>query len=291
MTLRWFVPSHGGDFRLEAEGEDGSILTIEKATLVEQKLILGFLRLAEKKGWFRLGPSIVTGDITPSKWGEGTTVLSLKAPVTKLGPILVRATKPHRTTLTAVKFADGKVETVTSAEPGALERIAEKADKAMAKAAASVSRPTPSCPQCTIGEVAPAGEVLREFLTPEQHADWAEERAIIVEGGITGFHYLLAHRNTPLAARIGRICYDLDNRHVVHFHNRMLPPEEEVLAAKLILEHAEPWLRNEATVLNGGALSPRFKNPFGGVADGVWDASFTMGIGLALKAARPRVGG
>ena len=25
-----------------------------------------------------------------------------------------------------------------------------------------------------------------------------------------------------------------------------MPPEEEILAAKLILEHREPWLRNEA---------------------------------------------
>ena len=36
---------------------------------------------------------------------------------------------------------------------------------------------------------------------------------------------------------------------MLHFHDNSVPPEEEVLAAKLILEHREPWLRNEATCL------------------------------------------
>ena len=54
-----------------------------------------------------------------------------------------------------------------------------------------------------------------------------------------------------------------------------MPPEEEVLAAKLILEHREPWLRNEATCLQQtkdgkwhdlGFL--RYKNPFGDASDG-----------------------
>ena len=46
-----------------------------------------------------------------------------------------------------------------------------------------------------------------------------------------------------------KICYDIDDRCVLHFHDWTVPPEEEVLATKLILEHREAWLRNEATVL------------------------------------------
>jgi hypothetical protein len=70
---------------------------------------------------------------------------------------------------------------------------------------------------------------------------------------------------------------------VVHFHDRRVPPEEEVLAAKLILEHAEPWLRNEATLWSAGAMI--FKNPFGNGMDGVEDATFTQRIGQGAYAA------
>ena len=58
--------------------------------------------------------------------------------------------------------------------------------------------------------------------------------------------------------------------------------EEEVLAAKLILEHREPWLRNEATMLSCNSSVLVFKNPFGDVNDGVPDANFTSRLGVSL---------
>ncbi len=155
------------------------------------------------------------------------------------------------------------------------------------KAAVTVRRPTPCCPQCTRGAVGPASEVLLAFLDEQQHKDWSERRAIIVRGGLTGNRYLLAHRNTDLAAQIGRICFDMDGDVVVHFHDRTVPPEEEVLAAKLILEHREPWLRNEATYfVRGGPRRSRFKNPFGDGLDGVADASLTQLIGSLTSGGR-----
>jgi len=149
------------------------------------------------------------------------------------------------------------------------------------KAAVTVRRPTPCCPQCTVGAVEPASEVLLAFLDEQQHKDWAERRAIVVRGGLTGHRYLLAHRSTELAARIGRICFDMEDGLVIHFHDRSVPPEEEVLAAKLILEHREPWLRNEATTFGGHKV---FKNPFGNGGDGVWDATLTRSIGTFVSA-------
>lgn len=145
------------------------------------------------------------------------------------------------------------------------------------KAAVTVRRATPCCPQCTPGAVGPASEVLLAFLDERQHKDWAERRAIVVRGGLTGHRYLLAHRSTELAARMGRICFDMEDQLVIHFHDMAVPPEEEVLAAKLILEHREPWLRNEATTFGG---TQRFKNPFGDGGDGVWDATLTRQIGV-----------
>ena len=46
----------------------------------------------------------------------------------------------------------------------------------------------------------------------------------------------------------------------------------------LILEHREHWLRNEATLFEGPSVL-RFKNPFGGGSDGVWDSTLTREIG------------
>ncbi len=111
-----------------------------------------------------------------------------------------------------------------------------------------------------------------------------------VTGGLSGHRYLLAHRHTPTAARLGKICYDLEERFVLHFHATDLPPEEEILAAKLILEHREPWLRNEATVVQQtkdgrwhdlGFM--RYKNPFGDITDGRDDAALTAGIGIGAE--------
>lgn len=161
--------------------------------------------------------------------------------------------------------------------PPAPENRSQALANVTPKAAVTVRRATPCCPQCTPGAVGPASEVLLAFLDERQHKDWAERRAIIVRGGLTGHRYLLAHRSTELAARMGRICFDMEDQLVIHFHDRSVPPEEEVLAAKLILEHREPWLRNEATTFGG---AQHFKNPFGDGGDGVWDATLTRQIGV-----------
>jgi hypothetical protein len=143
--------------------------------------------------------------------------------------------------------------------------------------AASVRRPTPCCPVCEVGSVAPASEVLLAFLSDEEHETWARDRAIVVTGGLTGHRYVLAHRRSVVAACITKMCFDLDDGRILHFHDNSVPPEEEVLAAKLILEHREPWLRNEATLLGGGDM--QFKNPFGDLSDGTESTFLVSAIG------------
>jgi hypothetical protein len=276
----WYVPSWNGDFRLVAGDEAGtSKLLIMQPTPHELQLLNGFLAKAHKKKW---ASDLLTADDL-----NDTRTIVLKAPLEKTGPMLVKATKPADRTLTAVSFKDGRLEV---AEIGMLETlVARAADDDEAKAV-SVGRPTPCCPRCEVGSIAPARDVLLSFLSAEEHADWADHRAIMVRGGLSGHRYLLAHRHSPTAARLGKICYDLDDHFVLHFHASDVPPEEEVLAAKLILEHREPWLRNEATTLQQtkdgkwhdfGFL--RYKNPFGDASDGRDDAAFTAAIGSAAE--------
>ena len=61
------------------------------------------------------------------------------------------------------------------------------------------------------------------------------------------------------------------------------------MAAKLILEHREAWLRNEATVLQQDSKGDwhdlgieRYKNPFGDASEGRADAALTAMLGTVL---------
>jgi hypothetical protein len=283
VISHWFVPSWHGDFRLVADTEGTADLIITSPTPHEQTILAKFLAQARKKKW------------TTEKLTGETQTIALAAPVEEIGPALVKIAKPADRTLTAVRFEDGKLEV---AETGTLETIVAKTKDKKARAV-SVARPTPCCPECVPGSVELASEVLLSFLNDQEHADWAKHRAIMVTGGRSGHRYLIAHRHSPTAVRNRKICYDVDDRCVLHFHDWTVPPEEEVLATKIILEHREEWLRNEATVLfqdrDGKWLDlgvMRYKNPFGDANDGRDDAAMTatfgMALAIALKSARER---
>lgn len=283
--MKLFLPSWNGDFRLEGNGDAASVLIMHEPTPQERIVVGSFLGAAKKSKWWK-------GDV-PDKgqpYAGTEMVLNIEAPLAKASKALIKVARPADRTLTAVKFASGKMEVVEGAGVAALAKVeetvaaAEKEEKAGGAgggtaAAASVKRPTPCCPQCMPGAIKPATEVLLSFLTPDQHEQWMSERAMIVEGGLSGHRYLIAHRNSPIAQKVGKICFDVDDQAVIHFHDWSVPPEEEVLAAKLIMEHAEPWLRNEATTFGG---HERYKNPFGGGGDGVETSMFMNGFGSTM---------
>lgn len=286
--FNWYFPSWHGDLRIGRDPEDSTRtrLSIEKPTAEEQRIVNEIGRVSAERGWlaewveFKPQPGAVKWEFT------------LGATVEAVGIVVAATMRPSPDVLTNIRFDDG-TEIAVSGGPKALaEAMADagvgdaEGEPKKGKAAkvakpmlgATVPRPTPCCPRCVPGSVAPAREVLLKFLDADQHDQWASSRTLVVEGGITGARYLLAHRDTATAARIGRICYDLDDRRVVHFHNTALPPEEDVLAALLILRHREDWLRNEATVF-GPTRAPIFKNPFGDISDGTRDAALMTNLG------------
>jgi hypothetical protein len=281
--VKFYIPSWNGDFRLEDDGKGGAKLVVHNPTPHEQKIVAEFLRQAVAEGW--------ATDHHGLNFGQGDKgEVAIAAPLSKASKILLKLAQPKKQTLTAISFSDGKLSVIEGADDPAVEKIAAAVEEATATEdpekpakAASVKRPTPCCPDCEAGSVASASEVLLAFLNEEEHATWARERAIVVTGGLTGHRYVLAHRQSALAAYNTRMCFDLDDGQVVHFHDNSVPPEEEVLAAKLILENREPWLRNEATLLGG--YNMKFKNPFGGYHDGVESAVFVGAIGRLFKGA------
>jgi hypothetical protein len=277
--VKFYLPSWNGDFRLEDDGKGGTRLVVHDPTPQEQKIIIEFLTKIEAKGWQHDHGG---GDGGPYRAKTGATTIA--APLSKTSKILIKLARPEKQTLTAVSFSDGKLSVIEGTDEVAIEKIAEAVEQAAATEdpkepakAASVKRPTPCCPDCEVGSVAPASEVLLAFLSDEEHETWARDRAIVVTGGLTGHRYIVAHRQSAIAAYNTRMCFDLDDGQILHFHDNSVPPEEEVLAAKLILEHREPWLRNEATLLEGTNL--KFKNPFGDLSDGTESAAFMRAIG------------
>lgn len=283
--MKVYLPSWNGDMRLTAApSAEDSVLILTNPTPQERVLAGDFLRVAFKKQWWKGTP--------PPKgepYGGESLEIPIQAPISKASKVLIGLGRPKDRTLTAVKFVNGVMEVIEGATSKALEAIegaivrakkGEDSKKEEAKAA-SVKRPTPCCPQCMPGSIGPASEVLLSFLTPEQHEQWSRERAILVEGHLSGHRYIVAHRNSEIAQNVGRICFDIDDEKVIHFHDWSVPPEEEVLAAKLIMEHAEPWLRNEATVLGGGGTDV-YKNPFGDRMDGTESAAFAKSVGAGL---------
>jgi len=283
--MKVYLPSWNGDMRLSASTSDDheSLLELTDPTPQERMIVGEFLRHAHGKDWWKGTP--------PEKgkpYEGGDPLIKLEVALAKASKALITFSRPKDRTLTAVKFSSGKLEVIEGATATALAAIEETVSKAKAEEtkekeakAASVKRPTPSCPQCQPGAIGPASEVLLSFLDEAQHEQWARERTILVNGHLSGHRYLIAHRNSEIAQQVGRICYDVDDQKVVHFHDWSVPPEEEVLAAKLIMEHAEPWLRNEATMYQGG--TDRYKNPFGGAGDGTESAGFAAGLGMSLQ--------
>lgn len=272
----WFVPTFNGDLRLEPD-EDApkkqTRLSIVKPTPDEKKQVIALSALLLDRGWIKEPLKDIESDKT---WAA-----TIDAPLEEVGPVFVNALRPGPAVLTAVKFADGKIEVCEHREPGATQKELEKlAEKPKAEAAATVNRPTPCCPDCFVDAIKPATEVLLSFLTPEQHATWKRARFIEVRGGLSGHRYIVAHRHSEIAAKNEKIAWDCEDREAIHFHDWSVPPEEEVLAAMLCLRFREPWLRNEATCWEGyGHFTRVFKNPFGDVRDGRPDAVLTEAFG------------
>jgi hypothetical protein len=309
MLQVFYIPSWNGDWRLEPDKNDPekrTTLAIVRPTAAERVQLRTMQQKFDERGWLdkedRKFPEIV------ARW---TKRITIRAPLSEVGPLVIPIVKPGRNVLTAIRSGSGQVEVVEGSDPettpeaepyrkaakevDAEKEKAEAADRAEkeaklkklaakpdAVAAATVRRPTPCCPDCYVDAVKPASEVLLAFLDEEQHRAWAAERYVVARGEYTRHRYLIAHRNSPIAARNRRMTYDLDDQQIMHFHDWSVPPEEEVLAAMLVLQHREPWLRNEATCLSGGGHSYVFKNPFGNAMDGVRDSSFTWRVGAAL---------
>ena len=308
--ITWYIPSFTGDIRFTAETETKTVVTIIDPTMGELDRLQKLSAIFQKKKWIE---HPMWNDSGPGS----LQVAVVEAPILDVAPYLVADYAPGRATLTAIRVADDRVEAYEAGtkvwesirkalglmgsrsfdavpvddededpEPAPDtyrseaedEEEEEEKPKEEPKKVVTVKRPSVCCPQCIEGPLTPASEVLFSFLTDEEKREYAEnDHSIVVTGGITGHRYLLSHRHGRWARHYTKICHDLDTGHTLHFHDHTVPPEEELLASKLILEHRENWLRTPGS----GAVNS-MPSGFGDGTDGMKSTSFTWSFGRAM---------
>lgn len=245
----WYIPSFHGDFRFESHPE-GAALTVERPTPAEVEAIRRYGKKAIRAGW-----------VTPAAFeafeagvNKPDRVLLIHAPLAEAAAPMAKLLGRGKVGLvTALAFEGGKVKLTEVVEETDLPRWMKKAQEteaAPATAAVTVARPKLSCPEC---EGRPEGarkacDVLWEFLDPAQRKEWLKGRRFTAFGSHTDHAYDVTPRDTPRAADRGRICFDLDDRVILHNFDLTLPPEEEALQAKLMIEHRENWIRVQGEV-------------------------------------------
>jgi hypothetical protein len=258
----WYRPSFCGDFRLEATGERSCVLVAENPTPSEVKILGVLLKGARASGWCSdvQGISLVGKSEVPLMASVDVVGRGIFAgggePLGVVGPVLITA------------FSEGgKITSVwDTTEEKQLPDAPKKGGKAVTTRKPRRGRSTGDCPESL------ASEVLQAFSTPEQWAQWECGGAMIIHGGLTGRRYRLAHRKRHVqTGNQVAVAVGLDDRDRYNYGSMpapvlafdwMLPPPEEVLSIKLVLEHREHWLRNKGSMPS--AEQELFADPFPG---------------------------
>ena len=147
--------------------------------------------------------------------------------------------------------------------------------------AVTTSRPTNCCPYTIPGDTRGrrADRLLLAFCTAEQQETWIEYGWLEAVGGITGDLYRIAHRHSPIARDQTKVAWLLTHNQVIHAHATWLPPAEEVLTLKLVIEGHESWVRNPSATLGGAPVLPHpFQPKDRQAADGLAEAGFVASL-------------
>jgi hypothetical protein len=174
------------------------------------------------------------------------------APIDKVAGVIARFLKPERKVVSAVKFADGSIEEIRTADfedawtkdeaNGGPYREAVTPDKIIPakkpKAATSVAAPTRGCPfpDFDSAEIQ-ARRVLTAFLDAGQLEDFRCYNRFLSLGQTTGHRYLITsrHANDELALRRS-VLYDVDDSRSICTHDWDIPAAEEMLALHIYLQ-------------------------------------------------------
>lgn len=255
----WLVPSYFGDIRVIEDGPKACKVLVEQAAPKERDALASLQIHAEKKGWLTKGHDLTTRTLTP-----------LSAPTQTVANYIARQLKPGKKLVSAVMFANGRIEEVTGrtfdagpSEPTQTDKSAKdsstsktstasKSSDSKPKAATTVAKPIKGCPPPNFSPARlRAMEVLMTFLTPEQQEDFLRYNRFISVGATTGHRYMITSRHAvDDLGRFTRSLFDLDEQVPLCVHDWEVPPEEELHMLNILVQLPgyEGFLRELDTV-------------------------------------------
>lgn len=242
----YYIPSFCGDFRIEPDPEapaERTRLSVVTPTALERVALQKLETLFVKRGWT---------EASKLADRESTVLVAPMATVAASAAKLLGASVSG--SLTALRMGDGKVSVQQDLEGDQLaswlKKAAEKevmgGDREKATAV-TVRQPRLGCPDCDGKKERDraACDVLWAFLDDEQRASWRLRRAFVAQGNHTGSRFFVMARDTEMAKKNRRVAMHMDGvdrGRPLCIYDPTLPPEEEVLAVKLHLEHRERWV-------------------------------------------------
>jgi len=212
--MLWMIPSFFGDIRVVSTSPTTCKVLVEQATEQEQQALKTLHKEALKKKWL---------EPTTTDFGA---VTELHAPIEKVSKLIAKALKPGKRLVSAVKFANGKMEEVTEATFKLTATSNAKPPTTRSEAGETTSRSTPT-PEpavattvaapvrgCPAPDFSPARlrarEVLSAFLTPEQREDFERYDRFVAVGRTTGHRYMITSRHAKDSlASYQRTLFDL----------------------------------------------------------------------------------
>jgi len=218
-----YIPSNFGDLTLEpAPAEKECFLRTHQLSIPEETVL--------KKVLTKYG--LQPGE----KFDDRKYVLPVS--MDKARKYLTRVLKGHKQTILAYKIEGPASMGKQVEEVGTVV----EAEKRGAKKAVETTAPDRGCPPPLFDKFKEAEiratRVLHEFTTPEQQEDLRKTFSMVVTGGETGHRYLVSHRFSRNASRLG-IVHDIDKGRALCVHQSELPAAEELLALLVALQCRE----------------------------------------------------
>lgn len=211
MVKFYFVTTFG-DISIEKTVDKEIKLTTSNLTYGERKLVRDILKE------YKI-------DVKESEIENASFVIAEKS-IEDIHKFMKKKLKKNKATITALKFKDGRIELS--------EEIKQEAEKG-----ATVEQPSRGCPMpVSIAGELRASAVLKEFLSEQQESDFEKHLQFVSKGNYTGIPYLITSRWTKAVEKWGQV-YDLVNKKIICANCMTIPPSEEMLSLKLMIEYKE----------------------------------------------------
>lgn len=227
----WFFPRLSGDFRLERQEGDTSLLTVEDPTAQDKVHLKPFLDEIKRRG---LVDELV--GLQP----KGVTRIEIPAPIAVLGPLLGHTLHGDDDAWTVIRHASNKMTLNDGFDMLPIEKSEEPV------AAATVQPPMQGCPAPAPANRR-ASQVLRTFCTQSQWDEFQRHGRLTARGNATGRKYHVYHRDEASRLRLSHSLVQVSDQQAICTWDDRVPAEEEILGIKLAVEHREAWLLGMGT--------------------------------------------